>query len=301
MKNLRIVVVGHGMVGHPLLASLAQATQGSVHPPHVTVLCEEQEAMKACGAKARTGVVVGGGLLGLEGAKALRDMGLQTQVVELAPRLMAVQVDEDGGRVLRHMIEALDVQVHTQKDTQQIVDGETARHRMLFADGSALETDLIVFSAGIRPRDEVARASGLDIGTRGGVAIDSECRSSDPDIIAIGECAAWNGQTFGLVAPVCEMARVAARQLTGQVEAVFVGADMSTKPRLMGVDVGVGVDVASIGDAHGNTPGCRSCWWSPRRSTRTTSTCAPAPVWRCPSTRCPRTASTSNRAASSSL
>jgi nitrite reductase (NADH) large subunit len=214
---------------------------------------EDLEAMQECGARSKTGVVVGGGLLGLECAKALRDMGLQqTHVVEFAPRLMAVQIDDGGGRVLRRKIEDLGLQVHTQKNTLRIVDGETARHRMEFADGSHLEADMIVFSAGIRPRDELARAAGLDIGPRGGVAIDSECRTSDPDIHAIGECAAWNGQTFGLVAPGYEMARVTARQLAGQDEAVFVGADMSTKLKLMGVDV------ASIGDAHGTTPGSRS-------------------------------------------
>ncbi|MDD0811593.1 nitrite reductase large subunit NirB [Curvibacter sp. RS43] len=217
---------------------------------------EDLEAMTACGARAKTGVVVGGGLLGLECAKALRDLGLQTHVVEFAPRLMAVQVDEGGGRVLRQKIEDLGLQVHTQKNTLEIVDGTEARHRMVFADGSALEADMIVFSAGIRPRDELARASGLDLGPRGGINIDSACRTSDPDIYAIGECAAWNGQTFGLVAPGYEMARVTARHIGGQDDAAFVGADMSTKLKLMGVDV------ASLGDAHGKTPGSRSFQYS---------------------------------------
>ncbi|MEY2653747.1 MAG: hypothetical protein RLZZ524_775, partial [Pseudomonadota bacterium] len=220
---------------------------------------EDLEGMKACGARSRTGVVIGGGLLGLECGKALRDMGLETHVVEFAPRLMAVQVDDGGGRMLRQKIEALGVKVHTQKNTQQITDGEGATHRMVFADGSQLETDMIVFSAGIRPRDELARAAGLDIGPRGGVAIDSACRSSDPDIYAIGECAAWNGQVFGLVAPGYEMARVAARHLVGQDDAAFVGADMSTKLKLMGVDV------ASIGDAHGATPGARAYQYTDER------------------------------------
>jgi len=213
---------------------------------------EDLEAMQACGARSTSGVVVGGGLLGLECAKALRDMGLQTHVVEFAPRLMAVQVDEGGGRVLRRQIEALGLTVHTQKNTLEIVDGSSARQRMVFADGTQLEADMIVFSAGIRPRDELARACGLDVGPRGGIAIDSECRSSDPDIYAVGECAVWNGQTFGLVAPGYQMARVAARHLAGQDDAVFVGADRSTKLKLMGVDV------ASIGDAHGHTPGSRA-------------------------------------------
>jgi nitrite reductase (NADH) large subunit len=161
-------------------------------------------------------VVIGGGLLGLECAKALRDMRLDTHVVEFAPRLMAVQVDDLGGRVLRGRIEELGVTVHTQKNTLRIVDGEAATHRMEFADGSFLETDMIVFSAGIRPRDELARACGLDAGPRGGIAIDDDCLTSDPDIYAIGECAAWKGQTFGLVAPGYDMARTVARALLGQ-------------------------------------------------------------------------------------
>jgi nitrite reductase (NADH) large subunit len=218
--------------------------------PHCFVYrtIEDLEAMKACGARSQSGVVVGGGLLGLECAKALRDMGLETHVVEFAPRLMAVQVDEGGGRALRTSIEALGLHVHTGRNTVEITDGATARHRMVFADGTYLETDMIVFSAGIRPRDELARQSVLAVGPRGGVAIDSHCRTSDHDVYAIGECASWNEQTFGLVAPGYDMARVAAKHIAGQHDAAFTGADMSTKLKLMGVDV------ASIGDAHGKTP-----------------------------------------------
>ena len=213
---------------------------------------EDLDAMKAAGAKAKSGVVVGGGLLGLECAKALRDMGLDTHVVEFAPRLMAVQVDEGGGRILRSKIEELGVHVHTSRSTVEIVDGAEHRHRMVFADGSYLETDMIVFSAGIRPRDELARQCLLAVGARGGVAIDSHCRTSDHHVYAVGECASWNDQTFGLVAPGYDMARVAAKHIAGDTNAAFAGADMSTKLKLMGVDV------ASIGDAHGKTPHSRS-------------------------------------------
>ena len=222
--------------------------------PHCFVYrtIEDLEAMQASGARSKTGVVIGGGLLGLECAKALRDLGLQTHVVEFAPRLMAVQVDDGGGKVLRTKIEALGVQVHTGRNTVEITDGASARHRMVFADGTYLETDMIVFSAGIRPQDALARQSALAVGPRGGVAVDSHCRSADHDIYAIGECASWNEQLFGLVAPGYEMARVVARQLAGQADAAFHGADMSTKLKLMGVDV------ASIGDAQGRTPHSRS-------------------------------------------
>ena len=209
---------------------------------------EDLQAMQARGARSRSGVVVGGGLLGLECAKALRDMGLDTHVVEFAPRLMAVQVDDVGGQVLRSRIEALGVHVHTGRNTTQISDGGTAYHRMVFADGSWLETDMIVFSAGIRPRDELMRQCVLAIGPRGGAVIDSHCRTADPSVYAIGECASWNEQVFGLVAPGYDMARIAARHIAGQSDAAFTGADLSTKLKLMGVDV------ASIGDAHARTP-----------------------------------------------
>jgi nitrite reductase (NADH) large subunit len=219
---------------------------------------EDLEAMLECGQRSKTGVVIGGGLLGLECAKALRDMHLDTHVVEFAPRLMAVQVDEGGARVLRHKIEDLGVIVHTHKNTLAIVDGEDGTHRLQFADGSHLDTDMIVFSAGIRPRDELARACGLTVGARGGIAIDDSCLSSDPNVYAIGECALWNGQIFGLVAPGYDMARIAARHLQGE-QAQFTGADMSTRLKLMGVDV------ASIGDPHATSAGSRSYQFTDER------------------------------------
>jgi nitrite reductase (NADH) large subunit len=208
---------------------------------------EDLEAIRVAAGRARVGAVVGGGLLGLEAAKALKDLGLETHVVEFVPRLMAVQLDDSGGRLLRRKIEALGVTVHTSKNTKEIVDGAAYRHKMEFVDGTALETDLIVFSAGIRPRDDLARAAGLAVGERGGIVIDNHCRTSDPDIYAVGECALWSGRIYGLVAPGYQMAEVAARHVAGEEGAQFLGADMSTKLKLMGVDV------ASIGDAHGAT------------------------------------------------
>lgn len=207
-----------------------------------------REAAKVC----KSGAVIGGGLLGLEAAKALKDLGIETHVVEFAPQLMAVQVDDGGGRLLRRKIESLGVGVHTSKATQAIVAGEDAKHRMQFADGSNLDIDLIVFSAGIRPDDGLARDAGIAVGERGGVIVDSACRTSDDAIYAIGEVALWNGRIFGLVAPGYDMARVAANAIAGDGGKQFLGADMSTKLKLMGVDVG------SIGDAHGRTPGAKS-------------------------------------------
>ncbi len=212
---------------------------------------EDLEAIKAAGEVSRIGVVIGGGLLGLEAAKALKDLGVETHVVEFAPRLMAVQLDDAGGLVLRKKIEELGVKVHTSKNTKEIVAGDSSRHKMVFADGSFLETDMIVFSAGIRPQDALAKAAGLELGARGGVVVNNQCQTSDADIYAIGECALWSGKIFGLVAPGYQMAQTVVNHLQGK-DAAFTGADMSTKLKLMGVDV------ASLGDALCAAPGARA-------------------------------------------
>ncbi|WP_341706040.1 nitrite reductase large subunit NirB [Halopseudomonas sp.] len=213
---------------------------------------DDLDAIRAAAAGARRGVVVGGGLLGLEAANALKSLGLEAHVVEFAPRLMPVQLDDDGGAALKARIEALGVGVHLSRATSEIVAGEDYAYRMNFADGESLETDLIVFSAGIRPQDTLARASGLAVAERGGVVIDDGFCTSDPAIFAIGECASWQGRVFGLVAPGYSMARNLAALLVGRPHEAFSGADMSTKLKLLGVDVG------SIGDAHGATEGARS-------------------------------------------
>ena len=227
---------------------------------HVYRTIEDLDAIAASGAGAEVGVVVGGGLLGLEAANALTNMALATHVVEFAPGLMGTQLDDGGGTMLRGMIEDLGVAVHTGKNTLRVVPGKAARYRMEFADGDSLETDLVVFSAGIRPRDELASDCGLATGERGGIAVDDSCRTSDPDIFAIGECALYDGRIFGLVAPGYEMAKVAASVLAGNGDATFHGADMSTKLKLLGVDVG------SIGDAHGRTRGASTYTYIDQRT-----------------------------------
>ena len=198
------------------------------------------------------GIVVGGGLLGLEAANALRLMGIRPHVVEFAPRLMPLQVDEAGGDHLMRLVCALDIDVTVGAGTSAIeqVDGADGanRLRVTLSNDEVIDAALLVFSAGVRPRDELARAAGLEIGERGGVTCDLTCTTSDPAIYAIGEVAAIEGRCYGLVAPGYTTAEVVADRLLGG-DADFPGANLSTKLKLLGVDV------ASFGDALATTPG----------------------------------------------
>ncbi|MEH0760043.1 nitrite reductase large subunit [Vibrio sp. 16] len=213
---------------------------------------EDLKAIEACAKKSKVGVVIGGGLLGLEAAGALKALGVETHVVEFAPKLMAEQLDQAGGNQLRQKIESMGVKVHTSKNTLEIApEGKESRNVMRFSDGTELETDFIVFSAGIRPQDKLARDMQLDVAPRGGIAINDFCQTSDENIYAIGECASWNETFYGLVAPGYKMATVAVDHIVGN-DSKFEGADMSAKLKLLGVKVG------SIGDANGRTPGCKS-------------------------------------------
>ncbi|MER5883347.1 nitrite reductase large subunit NirB [Streptomyces sp. NPDC001941] len=199
-----------------------------------------------------TGLVVGGGLLGLEAAGALRTLGLAAHVVEAGPRLMPRQLDEEGAEVLRATLAARGVAVHTGTGVRRVVTGDGGRASAVeLADGRRLGTDLVVYAAGIRPRDELARAAGLRLAGRGGVAVDEYCRTSDPAVYAVGECAAGaDGVVHGLIAPGYRMAETAAAVLAGAADPrPFTGADTSTRLKL------VGVEVASFGDPFADRAG----------------------------------------------
>ncbi|MEU4446557.1 nitrite reductase large subunit NirB [Actinosynnema sp. NPDC050801] len=219
---------------------------------HVYRTIDDLDGIRATVESARSvgrhaGMVLGGGLLGLEAANALRGMGISPHVVELGPRLMPLQVDEGGGGLLKRLVEKLDLTVHTGTSASSIEqDGERLIAKL--SNGVELDLDVVVFSAGIRPRDELARSFGLTVGERGGIIVDKACRTSDQDIYAIGECANLDGMVYGLVAPGYSMAEVVADRLLGGT-AEFPGADMSTKLKLLGVDV------ASFGDAHAKQEG----------------------------------------------
>lgn len=202
---------------------------------------EDLELMQAHAKHARKGVVMGGGLLGLEAAKAMLDLGItDTHLIEFAPRLMPRQIDDAGSRLLQSKLESLGLTIHTSTATSSIIGEETVSG-LQFSDDTILEADMLVISAGIRPRDELARLSGIEVGQRGGIVVNESMETSDLNVFAIGECALYQGMIYGLVAPGYEMADVVATKLTGG-EKYFMGFDMSTKLKL------IGVDVASFGD-----------------------------------------------------
>jgi len=212
---------------------------------------DDLELIKAYAAHAKSGVVMGGGLLGLEAAKALMDLGItETHVIEFAPRLMPRQIDSAGSGMLQSKLKQLGLDIHLNKSTLEIA-GEHKIESLKFNDDTSLAVDMLVISAGIRPRDELAKLAGLHVGTRGGIVVNETMQTSDESIFAIGECALYDGMIYGLVAPGYEMAEIVATYLTGG-DKHFHGYDMSTKLKL------IGVDVASFGDAFITEPDCRT-------------------------------------------
>ncbi|HVG17394.1 MAG TPA: nitrite reductase large subunit NirB, partial [Chitinophagaceae bacterium] len=212
---------------------------------------EDLDMIRAFASKAHSGAVMGGGLLGLEAAKALLDLGVpETHIVEFAPRLMPRQIDSAGSAMLTSKLSKLGLNIHLNKVTTSIY-GNDKIEGLLFGDDSKLPLDMLVISAGIRPRDELAKLCGLEVGTRGGILVNEQLQTNDPNIFAIGECALYSGMIYGLVAPGYEMAEIVAASICG-VQKVFTGFDMSTKLKL------IGVDVASFGDAFITEPDCRT-------------------------------------------
>ena len=196
---------------------------------------EDLERIMAYAQQVKRCAVLGGGLLGLEAAKAAFDLGLETHVVEFAPRLMPRQLDDAGSKALIGKIRELGVRVHLNKTTKEVC-GEGCVDGIAFGDGLKLPVEMIIVSAGIRPRDDLARECKLEVGLRGGVVVNDRLQTSDPAIYAIGEVALHGGMIYGLVAPGYEMAETVAMNLTGG-QRQFTGADLSTKLKLMGIDV----------------------------------------------------------------
>lgn len=215
---------------------------------HVYRTLADLDAIRASAAAATRGLVVGGGLLGLEAAKALHALGLQTTVVELSPWLMPTQLDPAGGDLLAHRIAELGIEVITDRGIRRLELDDHDRVTSFVLDEASYPVDLVVFATGIRADDALAREAGLAVETRGGIVVDDRCRTSDDRIWAIGECASVGGSTHGLVAPGYAMARIVADTLTGGTPESFGADDGSTRLKLLGVDV------ANFGKSVPNVP-----------------------------------------------
>ncbi|WP_163322760.1 nitrite reductase large subunit NirB [Draconibacterium mangrovi] len=202
---------------------------------------DDIDKIKAYIPNAKKAAVIGGGLLGLEAAKAVLDDGLPTSIIEFAPRLMPRQLDPQGAEILKSKLEEFNLEVMLNKSTKCIM-GNGSVQGLEFNDGSKLDTDLLVISAGIRPRDELAKQAGLEVHPRGGIVVNSKMETADPGIFAIGECVVVHNMVWGLVAPCYEMAEVLVQNLQGDSKE-FLGFDLSSKLKL------IGTDVASFGDA----------------------------------------------------
>lgn len=199
------------------------------------------EKIKQKNPKARA-AVLGGGLLGLEAGKAVMDMGLEPHVVEFSPKLMPRQLDIRSSNVLQVKLESMGINIHLSKITNRIL-GNGCITGMEFGEDDQLDVDMLVISAGIRPRDELGKTCDLEMGVRGGIVVNNKMQTSDPSVFAIGEVALYNQMIYGLVAPGYEMAEVAVNQILGNSYAsMSEEIDMSTKLKL------IGVDVASFGE-----------------------------------------------------
>src|SRR2546425_2840695 len=187
-------------------------------------------------ANARKAVVLGGGLLGLEAARGLLNRGLEVHVVELMLHPMAVQLDPPAGEVLRTTLEGMGIRFHLGKSIKAAT-GDGKIDGIQLSDGGAESCDMLIISAGIRPNVDVAKQAGLAVERAIVVGDDLAC-ANDPSIHAIGECAQHRGQTYGLVAPGSEQAKVLADRLSGtHPHAIYAGSNTSTTLKVMGVDL----------------------------------------------------------------
>ena len=189
-------------------------------------------AMREAARRGGKAVVIGGGLLGLEAAAGLAMCGMDTTVVHLMPTLMERQLDPEAGSMLRAAIERRGIAVRCCASTAAIL-GDTQVTGVRFADGEEIAADLVIMAVGIRPNVALAKAAGLEV--KRGIVVDDGLRTSDPHILALGECVEHRGQCYGLVAPLYEMAAVTAARLAGDGTAAYAGSVTATKLKVTGI------------------------------------------------------------------
>jgi len=205
--------------------------------------------------KGTNGVVVGGGLLGLEAAKAMLDLGCYNKIdlIEKSQWVLSRQVDETAGKMVADQVSQLGVRLNLGKGVSSLkTDENNNLTGVIFDDDSEIDCSTLCFAVGVKPRDDLARSANLEVGQRGGIVVNDDLRTSMPDIYAIGECASWRGMAYGLIAPGVAMAEVVAFNLTQaklHSPMMFKTPDMSTKLKLLGVNV------ASFGDCFADRDG----------------------------------------------
>ena len=195
---------------------------------------DDVQAMLLAAKSRGNAVVIGGGLLGLEAAAGLKEQGMDVTVLHLMPTLLERQLDPTAGHLLQKSVEARGIKVITKANTKAIL-GEKKVEAVLLEDGTRLPADLVIMAVGIKPNAALAKAAGFDIGR--GIKVDQHMRTSDPDVFAVGECIEFLGQTYGLVAPLYEMAGVIAAQLAGDAGAMFTPSAVATKLKVTGINL----------------------------------------------------------------
>ena len=196
----------------------------------------DTEMMIEATARHRHAVVIGAGLLGLEAANGLKLRGMEVTVVHKGEWIMERQLDRVAGDLLRQSLERRGLNFLLGKQTSELVRGESGRVAAVrFADGSAIEADLVVMAVGIRPNTALAEAAGIHCAR--GIVVDDTLQTYDPRIYAVGECAAHRGVAYGLVAPLFEQAKVCANHLAQMGIGRYQGSVTSTKLKVTGIDV----------------------------------------------------------------
>ncbi|UOQ93906.1 FAD-dependent oxidoreductase [Halobacillus shinanisalinarum] len=195
---------------------------------------EDCQTMMQMAKTYKTAVVIGGGLLGLEAARGLLNIGVKVNVVHISSYLMERQLDQDASRMLQEELESQGMNFLFDKESEEIV-GEERVERVRFKDGSEIETDLVVMAVGVRPNIQLAQDSGIE--TNRGILVDDFLSTHSPDIYAVGECAEHEGMVYGLVNPLYEQGAVLAKHLCRKSTSGYAGSVLSTQLKISGVDV----------------------------------------------------------------
>lgn len=196
---------------------------------------DDCRTISAYAAGRRRAVVLGGGLLGLEAAYGLQQLGLEVEILHRSGHLMNRQLDRQGGEILRSTVESMGMPVRLRATAAALL-GEECVQGVVLQGGEKIACDMIVLACGIRPNVELASACGLRV--EQAICVDDRLRTSDPDIYAVGECVQHRGRVYGLVAPLWEQAQVLAQHLTGrQPESAYTGSRVATRLKVMGIEL----------------------------------------------------------------